>query len=64
MLFFLLKKNLDFCATVCHILKDQQAPQLARLIDEPQQAPRSFWTAKNIVHHLDGWLLIIILRLL
>jgi transposase len=28
------------------IIKDQQAPQLVRLIDEPQQAQRSFWTAK------------------
>ena len=28
------------------IIKDQQAPQLAQLIDEPQQAQRSFWTAK------------------
>jgi hypothetical protein len=59
MLFFLLKKNLAFYATMCHILKDQQAPQLARLIDESQQAQRSFWTAKNIVHHLDDRLLIL-----
>jgi hypothetical protein len=44
---------------MCHILKDQQAPQLARLIDESQQAQRSFWTAKNIVHHLDDRLLIL-----
>ena len=28
------------------IIKDQQAPQLVQLIDEPQQAQRSFWTAK------------------
>jgi len=28
------------------IIKDQQAPQLAPLIDQPQQAQRSFWTAK------------------
>jgi transposase len=28
------------------IINDQQAPQLAQLIDEPQQAQRSFWTAK------------------
>jgi transposase len=28
------------------IIGDQQAPQLAQLIDEPQQAQRSFWTAK------------------
>jgi transposase len=28
------------------LIKDQQAPQLAQLIDEPQQAQRSFWTAK------------------
>ena len=27
------------------IIKDQQAPQLAQLIDQPQQAQRSFWTA-------------------
>ena len=28
------------------IIDDQQAPQLVQLIDEPQQAQRSFWTAK------------------
>jgi len=28
------------------IINDQQAPQLAPLIDQPQQAQRSFWTAK------------------
>ena len=28
------------------MIKDQQAPQLVQLIDEPQQAQRSFWTAK------------------
>ena len=28
------------------IIKDQQAPQWVQLIDEPQQAQRSFWTAK------------------
>jgi hypothetical protein len=28
------------------ITNDQQAPQLAQLIDQPQQAQRSFWTAK------------------
>ena len=28
------------------IIDDQQAPQLAQLIDQPQQAQRSFWTAK------------------
>ncbi len=28
------------------IIKDQQAPQLVQLIDQPQQAQRSFWTAK------------------
>ena len=28
------------------IIDDQQAPELAQLIDEPQQAQRSFWTAK------------------
>ena len=28
------------------IINDQQAAQLAQLIDEPQQAQRSFWTAK------------------
>jgi hypothetical protein len=30
------------------IINDQQAPQLAQLIDEPQQAQRSFWTAKAL----------------
>ncbi len=28
------------------IINDQQAPELAELIDQPQQAQRSFWTAK------------------
>ena len=28
------------------IINDQQASQLADLIDQPQQAKRSFWTAK------------------
>jgi len=28
------------------IINGQQAPELAQLIDEPQQAQRSFWTAK------------------
>ncbi len=28
------------------IIDDQQASQLVQLIDEPQQAQRSFWTAK------------------
>jgi len=28
------------------IINEQQAPKLAQLIDEPQQAQRSFWTAK------------------
>ncbi len=28
------------------IINDQQAPELAELFDQPQQAQRSFWTAK------------------
>ena len=28
------------------IINDEQAPELAELIDQPQQAQRSFWTAK------------------
>jgi hypothetical protein len=28
------------------IINDQQAPELAELVDQPQQAQRSFWTAK------------------
>ena len=34
------------------IIKDQQAPQLAPLIDQPQQAQRSFWTANAF----DGYI--------
>mgnify|MGYP003572132093 FL=1 len=34
------------------IINDQQAPQWVQLIDEPQQAQRSFWTAKAF----DGYI--------